>query len=248
MLLKDVVSCLDNILEPWKFKDYCPNGLQVEGRGEVRKVLTGVTASLALIEEAISRQADAILVHHGYFWKGEDPCLVGMKRKRIELLLEHGISLIAYHLPLDAHALLGNNAQLAQVLGLQVQGQLVAEPLVWHGTWPQSSTAADFANHASQCLGRPVQLLGCPDAQVKTMAWCTGGAQNFFDLAIQSGVDAFLTGEVSEQHFHMAKESGIAFFAAGHHATEQYGVKALGGWLAAECGLDVEYFDLNNPV
>jgi len=248
MQLQQLLACMDQWLEPWRFKDYAPNGLQVEGREEVQRIICGVTASQALIDVAIARQADAILVHHGYFWKGEDVRLVGVKRSRIAKLLHHDINLIAYHLPLDAHLELGNNATLAAELGLVVAGQSGDQGLLWHGSWPAAGSAGAFAEHVGAVLGRPAQLLGDENQRVSRVAWCTGGAQGFFEEAIRLGVDAFVTGEVSEQCFHLAREYGVAFIAAGHHATERYGIQALGEKLSHLPGISVEFVDLFNPV
>lgn len=248
MQLQQILASLDEWLEPWRYKDYAPNGLQVEGRAEVQRIVCGVTASQALIDVAIERQADAILVHHGYFWKGEDARLVGMKRARVAKLLQHDISLIAYHLPLDAHLELGNNARLAAMLGLEVAGQCGDQDLLWHGRWSQAGSARAFADHVGMMLGREALLLGDENQRVSRVAWCTGGAQGFFEEAIGLGVNAFVTGEVSEQCFHLAAEYGVAFIAAGHHATERYGVQALGEKLSHLHGISVEFVDLFNPV
>ncbi|WP_047250059.1 Nif3-like dinuclear metal center hexameric protein [Chromobacterium subtsugae] len=248
MLLSEMQSLLDGWLEPWRYKDYAPNGLQVEGRAEVAKVVTGVTASQALIDAAAARGADAILVHHGYFWKGEDARVCGMKKQRIRTLLQHDISLLAYHLPLDGHLSLGNNAQLGQVLGLEPVGQAGEQGLLWHGDWRGGGAAQAFASHVSAALGRDAQLLGRGDKPVRKVAWCTGGAQGFFADAIALGVDAFITGEASEQNYHMAIECDVAFIAAGHHATERFGIQALGQHLAQLSGINVEFIDVLNPV
>ncbi|ATP30231.1 Nif3-like dinuclear metal center hexameric protein [Chromobacterium violaceum] len=248
MQINDVRNILDACLEPWRYKDYAPNGLQVEGKEEINKVVTGVTASQALIDAAAARGADAILVHHGYFWKGEDARICGMKKLRIRALLQHDISLLAYHLPLDGHLELGNNAQLGKVLGLEPAGQAGEQGLLWHGGWAGGGDAAAFADHVSGALGRTAQLLGRPDRPVRRVAWCTGGAQGFFADAIALGVDVFITGEASEQNYHMAMESDVAFIAAGHHATERFGIKALGEHLAQVSGINVEFIDVSNPV
>ncbi|UGA39368.1 Nif3-like dinuclear metal center hexameric protein [Chromobacterium haemolyticum] len=248
MELKALLSSLDTILEPWRFKDYAPNGLQVEGRPTVRKLVTGVTASQALIDEAALRGADAVLVHHGYFWKGEDARICGMKRQRVKALLEHDLSLLAYHLPLDAHLELGNNAMLGKVLDLDALGQGGEQGLLWHGSWRQGGSAVDFRGHVSACLGRAALLLGRADKPISRVAWCTGGAQSFFAEAIDLGVDAFITGEASEQNHHMAMECDVAFIAAGHHATERFGIKALGERMAQLHGISVEFVDISNPV
>lgn len=248
MELKALLSSLDTILEPWRFKDYAPNGLQVEGRPTVRKLVTGVTASQALIDEAALRGADAVLVHHGYFWKGEDARICGMKRQRVKALLEHDLSLLAYHLPLDAHLELGNNAMLGKVLDLDALGQGGEQGLLWHGPWRHGGSAVDFREHVSACLGREALLLGRADKPISRVAWCTGGAQSFFAEAIDLGVDAFITGEASEQNHHMAMECDVAFIAAGHHATERFGIKALGERMAQLHGISVEFVDISNPV
>lgn len=247
MQLTELVALLDGKLESRNFKDYAPNGLQVEGKAEVGRILCGVTASQALIDEAIAWQADAILVHHGYFWKNESPVIAGIKRQRIQKLLQHNISLLAYHLPLDAHPELGNNAQLARQLELQDGVASLAEPLLWQGRCT-SMSGHDLRAHISQRLGREALLLGNADKQVSRVAWCTGGAQGFFESAIALGVDAYITGEVSEKDFHLANEYGVLFVSAGHHATERYGIAALGDWLQQEAGLQVRFVDLDNPV
>lgn len=248
MQLMDLIRHLDAELEPWRYKDYAPNGLQVEGRDEVLRIVCGVTASQALIDEAVARQADAILVHHGYFWKGEDARVTGIKRRRIKTLLEHDINLLAYHLPLDGHLTLGNNAQLARVLSLDVIGQGGEQDLLWHGRLAQPESAGRWVESVSRLLQRPAQLLGRADKTISRVAWCSGGAQGMFADAIALGVDAFITGEVSEQNQHMAIESDCVFVAAGHHATERYGIQALAAKLRDDLGMDVEFVDLNNPI
>jgi dinuclear metal center YbgI/SA1388 family protein len=248
MQLTALTRYLDDLLEPWRFKDYAPNGLQVEGRADVVRVVCGVTASQALIDAAIERRADAILVHHGYFWKGEDSRIVGIKRRRLHALLTHDISLLAYHLPLDAHPVLGNNAQLGRVLGLVPDGQTGEQDLLWHGRLAEPVAAHAWGDQLSERLGRKALLLGDPQRMITRVAWCTGGAQGMFDTAIEMGVDAFLTGEVSEKNQHMAMESGCVFVSAGHHATERYGIEALGLKIGHDLGMDVEYIDLDNPI
>ena len=231
--------------------DYCPNGLQVEGKSEIRKIITGVTASQALIDYAVSQNADALLVHHGYFWKNEAPCIRGMKGNRIRTLLTHGINLYAYHLPLDVHTELGNNAQLAALLGienLQPLEQGATSIPMW-GNLKHPLTGEQFAERIAQVLHRqPLICIENGPHFIHKIGLCTGGGQGYIDLAAQQGCDAFITGEVSEQTIHSAREQGVHFFAAGHHATERYGVKALGEWLAKEYGLDVEFKDIDNPA
>lgn len=248
--LHDLVSFTDNLLEIKQFKDYCPNGLQVEASSEVRKIITGVTASQALIDEAIKRKADAIFVHHGYFWRGEAEPLVGMKGRRIRSLIENKISLVAYHLPLDAHGQLGNNAQLAKLLGFKVLGGVDAgeRPIALYGELEQPCNLNALCERIETTLQRKPLAFGDANKQVHKVAWCTGAAQSYFEQATARGVDCFITGEVSEQTYHSAEESGVAFIAAGHHATERYGVKALGEYLAEKFKLEVEFVDINNPV
>ncbi len=251
--LFDIVNYCDELLLPQQFKDYCPNGLQVAGRAEVNKIVVGVSACQALLEAAIAEQADLILVHHGYFWQGEDPCVVGLKRARLATLLAHNMSLLAYHLPLDAHPELGNNAQLAKQLLLQpdhscLQAEPGAASLLWHGQLLQPMSAVAFSEHVATCLQRlPLHIASGP-ASINSIAWCTGAAQDFIVEAAALDVDAYITGEVSERTTHIAREHGIHFFAAGHHATERYGVQALGNKLLETFTLDYQYIDIDNPV
>ena len=249
--LYDLETFLEGLLAPDRFADYAPNGLQVEGRPEVARIVGGVTASLALIEAAVDARADAVLVHHGWFWKNEDARVRGMKRSRLRLLLQHDISLFAYHLPLDAHEELGNNAQLARVLGIERAGALDggAQPaLVLHGRLAVPAAAAAFAHHIAERLGRaPLHVAGGPET-IRTVAWCTGGAQDYIELAARAGVDAYISGEISERTTHVARESGIHYFAAGHHATERYGVQAVGARLRERLGVDFRFVDIDNPA
>ena len=247
MLRSDLLQELDQTLQPWNFKDYGPNGLQVEGRAEIRRLVTGVTASRALIEAAIEAQADAILVHHGLFWRGQTGVVTGWMRRRLGLLLGHDINLLAYHLPLDAHPELGNNAQLAHLLGINVLGEI--EPLVPWGELSMPVSGLELASWIEARLGR--KPLWCGDTgpdTVSRVAWCTGGGQSFIDAAARFGVDAFITGEVSEQTIHSAREQGLHFYAAGHHATERGGIRALSEWLTETTDLDVTFIDIPNPA
>lgn len=241
---------IEQFLNVNAISDYCPNGLQVEGKAQIKRIVSGVTASQALIDAAIELQADAILVHHGYFWKGEDQRIVGMKQRRIKALLTHDINLLAYHLPLDVHPEVGNNVQLAQRLGLTVTGSL--EPgnprsVGLLGTLDTPLSAKDFAARIESVLSR-APLVFDQHKPIQSVAWCTGGAQGYIEQAIAAGVDAYLTGEVSERTFHEAQENGISFFAAGHHATERYGVQALGEWLVKRFGIEHHYVECDNPV
>lgn len=248
MLREDLRVYLDELLEAPRFRDYCPNGLQVEGRAETKRILCGTTASQALIDAAIERNADAILVHHGWFWKGEDGRVTGFRKQRMAALLKHDISLFAYHLPLDAHPVLGNNAQLAAKFGWTVDGNFGEQNIGFIGTPSSLVSAEQLAQQVGTVLGRLPQLLGDGQRQIKRVAWCSGGAQGYFEQAIAAGADLFLSGEVSEQTYHLALESGIPYIAAGHHATERYGVQALGKHLAEVHGLECEYLELDNPV
>lgn len=248
--LKDLLSYSNNVLEIEQYKDYCPNGLQVEGKSDIKKIVSGVTASQALIDVAIKENADVLLVHHGYFWKGEDARLIGIKYKRIRSLIESGINLLAYHLPLDAHPLYGNNAKLAEKLDLGIAGSFPSESdaVGMYGTLKRPMSAGDFSQVISATLAREPMHIGEKSQQIHTIAWCSGAAQNYIESAVSLGVDAYLTGEISEQSVHIARESGIHFFAAGHHATERYGVQAFGEHLALQFDLQYQFIDIANPV
>ncbi|MBP2170351.1 dinuclear metal center YbgI/SA1388 family protein [Erwinia toletana] len=229
------------------FSDYAPNGLQVEGRAEVKKIVTGVTACQALLDEAVRLQADAVLVHHGYFWKSESPVVKGMKRNRLKTLLANDINLYGWHLPLDGHPQLGNNALLAKDLGIEVRGE-IALLLPW-GELDDALTGEALAQRITDKLGRtPLHCGDNAPKLIRRVAWCSGGGQSYIDEAAEFGVDAFISGEVSEKTIHSARENGVHFFAAGHHATERAGIRALGDWLAESYGLDVTFVDIDNPA
>lgn len=244
---QELQSVLDSLLQPERFKDYCPNGLQVEGRATVHHVVSGVTASLALIEAAIAAGADTILVHHGLFWRGYDGRVTGWMRHRLGLLLAHDINLFAYHLPLDSHAELGNNAQLGQRLGWQAQGRFGEQDLGWIGA-TDASDAASLAQQIETSLGRAVTLIPGKGGPIRRVAWCTGGAQGYFEAAIAAGADAFITGEISEPQFHLARECGVAYLACGHHATERFGAPAVAQHVTAQLGLTHQFIDIHNPA
>ncbi|WP_116865698.1 Nif3-like dinuclear metal center hexameric protein [Pseudomonas syringae] len=248
--LSTLVEEADRYLNSARIQDYCPNGLQVEGRPQVMRIVSGVTASQALLDAAVDAQADLVLVHHGYFWKGENPCVVGMKQRRLKTLLNHDISLLAYHLPLDVHPEVGNNVQLARQLDITVEGPLDPEnPRVVGliGSLSEPVTARDFARRVQDALGRePLLIEG--SQMIRRVGWCTGGGQNYIDQAVLEGVDLFLSGEASEQTFHSARENDISFIAAGHHATERYGVQALGDYLARRFALEHIFIDCPNPI
>ena len=244
-----LTQTLDEMLKPEGFKDYCPNGLQVEGRNEIGRLVCGVTANQALLDLAVAEQADAILVHHGWFWRGESGAVTGIKRNRLKTLLANDINLYAYHLPLDAHPALGNNAGLAKAAGWHQSGVFGEQGLGCLGAPADGATVASVAADLEKALGRPPFVLAeSMDQPIRRIAWCTGGAQSYFEAAIQAGADAFVTGEVSEPMVHLARETGVAYFAAGHHATERFGVQALGQALADRFGIRVLYLEVDSPV
>ncbi len=249
-VLRDpLLAELDALLQPERFRDYCPNGLQVEGCPEIRRLVTGVTASQALLDAAVAAKADAVLVHHGYFWKSEDPCIRGMKGRRIRTLIQADLNLFAYHLPLDCHPVLGNNAGLGRALGVDDFGPL--DPAdhglpVFFGEFSRARAQSEVASSLSSVLGRAVLSEG--DRGVTRVAWCTGGGQGYINAAADAGADLFVSGEVSEQTIHVARERGIGFIAGGHHATERFGVRAVGDWLAEQLGLEHQFIDIDNPA
>ncbi|MDB5899028.1 MAG: hypothetical protein JWP22_3663 [Ramlibacter sp.] len=248
---QDLLQAFDTLLTPERFKDYGPNGLQVEGRQEVRRIVSGVTASRALIEAAVQRGADAIFVHHGLFWRGQDGRVTGWMKQRLALLLAHDINLFAYHLPLDAHPGLGNNAQLGQHLGLRATGRFGEQDLGFLGERTSGEPFQDsaaLASHVRELLGRPVTCVEGGAGPIRRIAWCSGGAQSYFEAAIAAGAQAFLTGEISEPQAHYARECGVTFLACGHHATERYGAPAVAGHVAAQLGLEHVFVDVDNPA
>ncbi|MCC4115100.1 Nif3-like dinuclear metal center hexameric protein [Aromatoleum toluclasticum] len=248
MQLAELQAHLDELLEVPRFRDYSPNGLQVEGRAEVHRVLCGVTASQALLDRAVEEGVDAVIVHHGWFWRGEDGRITGIRKRRIASLLRHDISLLAYHLPLDAHPQLGNNAQLAAVAGWVGEGRFGEQDLAWIGRPAQVGTAEQLARSLAARLGREPLLVGDGTRSVSRVAWCTGGAQGYFEQAIAAGADLYVSGEISEQTVHLARESGVPYIAAGHHATERYGIHALAQYLDQTFGIEARFVDLDNPV
>ena len=252
---QDLLQAFDTLLQPARFKDYGPNGLQVEGRSPIENIVSGVTASRALIEAAIDVKADALFVHHGLFWRGADGCnigpVVGWMKQRLALLLAHDINLFAYHLPLDAHPELGNNAQLGVQLGFQANARFGEQDLGFLGGRSDGAgyaSAAGLAQHLEKVLNRQVIHVGRPQSAIKKIAWCSGGAQGYFEAAIAAGADAFITGEISEPQAHYAREMNVAFFACGHHATERYGAPAVAAHMAAKFGLAHQFIDIDNPA
>lgn len=247
MKLNTLINYCDELLNIANYQDYAPNGLQVEGRENVFKMVTGVTASQALIDEAIKLQADAILVHHGYFWKNEPAVITGMKQRRIKTLLEHNISLIGYHLPLDGHETLGNNALLGKLWGLK---DITPEEksLVRLGVLKEPLLVKKFSQQVSESLNRKVLHLPGGPKKVQKIAWCSGGAQGYIEKAIAWNADVYISGEVSEQTFHQSLENNIHYFSAGHHATERLGVQQLGRHLSKQFDMEVVFIDVYNPV
>jgi dinuclear metal center YbgI/SA1388 family protein len=253
--LKQLVNACDTVLTPDRFKDYCPNGLQVEGAAQISRLALAVTANQAAIDAAIAWGAQALLVHHGLMWKGEDGTVLGHRKRRLAAALKADLSVIAYHLPLDAHPQLGNNAQLGERLGISGAQALDGEGILVSGALASSVSASAFAHAVGVALNlaRPAQCIGNGDALVRRAAWCTGGGGSYFEAAIAAGADAFLTGEASEQHVHLARESGVPLLLAGHHATERLGVQALGAHLkqhfeAQGADLAVRYFEIDSPL
>ena len=246
-----LLQAFDALLQPERFRDYGPNGLQVEGAATVRKIVSGVTASRALIEAAIAAQADTIFVHHGLFWRGQDGCVTGWLKQRLTLLLSHDINLFAYHLPLDGHPTLGNNAQLGLRLGLATQSRFGEQDLGFLGERIDGAcfeTAEVLAQYLKRILDRPVTLIDNTQRAIKKIAWCSGGGQSHFEAAIAAGADAFITGEISEPQAHYAREMGVAYLACGHHASERYGAPAVAAHVAAQLGLAHEFIDIDKPA
>ncbi|MEO8299582.1 MAG: Nif3-like dinuclear metal center hexameric protein [Burkholderiales bacterium] len=245
----ELQRCLNELLDVSRFEDYGPNGLQVEGKPEVRKIVSGVTASLAFIEAAVAAGADALIVHHGLFWRGQDGRVTGWMKQRLAKLLAHDVSLYAYHLPLDAHPSLGNNAQLAERLRFMPTGRFGDKDLGWLGTPPQPpASLAGLSALLQFRLGRAPLVVEGDGRPIQQVGWCSGGAQDWFEAAIEAGADAFITGEISEPQAHLARETGVAFLACGHHATERYGAQALAAFVAERYGLEHEFIDIDNPA
>ena len=248
---QELESCLQGLLRPELFKDYGPNGLQVEGQPEVRRLCTGVTASLAFIQAAVDAGADTLLVHHGLFWRGQDGRLTGWLGQRVRLLMKHGVNLFAYHLPLDAHAELGNNAQLGLRLGLVADARFGEQDLGFIGLAgrpPEGISLPTLVATAGSVLARTITVVPGDGRPLRRVAWCTGGAQGYFEPAIAAGADAFITGEISEPQAHLARETGVAFLACGHHATERFGAQAVGRHAAAQLGLEHLHIEIENPA
>ncbi len=244
----DLNNYLNALLQPERFSDYCPNGLQVEGKQRISKIVTGVTASMALLEAALQVDADAVLVHHGYFWRGEALPIIGIKKRRIQFLLQHDLNLFAYHLPLDAHPVFGNNVMLANQLGLNITGKIGEKEMLLLAELIAPQSLQTFANLIESKLNRKPQVIGDLTKPVKTVALCTGAAQGYIEQAVAANVDVYISGEISEQTVHVARESGVSYISAGHHATERYGIQALGEHLAEKFGLQHTFIDCDNPV
>lgn len=245
---QEILDWCQDYLQVNTFKDYAPNGLQVEGRETVRKIATSVTASQAAIDFAAAIQADMLLVHHGMFWKNEPVTITGWKKTRIETLLQHQINMVGYHLPLDAHPQCGNNAQLAALLGWRLDSQCGEQNLLNIGRLNGPKNLENLAEDINRRLGRQPTVVGNLSKEINKIAWCTGGAQSFFQTAIEAGVDAYVTGEISEAQYHLANECGVAFISAGHHATERYGIQALAAEIQAVFQVEWQHFDEPNPA
>ncbi|HWP11057.1 MAG TPA: Nif3-like dinuclear metal center hexameric protein [Ramlibacter sp.] len=248
---QQLLQFFDGLLQPERFKDYGPNGLQVEGREQVRRLVSGVTASRALIEAAVEARADAIFVHHGLFWRGQDGRITGWLKQRLALLLKHDINLFAYHLPLDGHPELGNNAQFGNHLDLQTSARFGDQELGFLGLRRDGGSfagARELASHLEKRLGRRATWVEAAQRPIRHIAWCTGGAQGYFEAAIAAGADAFITGEISEPQAHYARECGVAFLACGHHASERFGAPAVAGHAAAQLGLEHRFIEIDNPA
>lgn len=252
IFLNDLIVHLNEVLTPEKIQDYAPNGLQVQGKSEIKKIIAGVSACQNLIDIAVQEKADAILVHHGFFWKEENPCITGIKHDRLLKLLENNISLIAYHLPLDIHHTFGNNVQLAKVLNIKLDHELsevvCADPLVFAGHLHQKMSAEEFGNFIAEKLQRKPLHIACDRKEIKTVALCTGGAQNFLYQLDPYKIDAYITGEISEHNVYAAREMNVHFYSAGHYATERFGVKSLGEYLQKEFSVECQFVELDNPV
>ena len=244
-----LLKYLDTTLTPEKYKDYCPNGLQVEGQAQIKRIIGGVSLSEKLIDAAINDQAEAIIVHHGIFWQKDDYALTGVKKRRIEKLIRHNINLYAYHLPLDNHATLGNNVQLAQLLEIEVQGQTGMQDLIWYGKLKHPLTLSLLSQRVSGKLGHQIRCFSHTyEHEISRIAWCSGGGDGFFPEAIKLGVDVYLSGEASEPTMALAEESQVAYLAVGHYASERYGIQALLAHLTTQFEIPASYIELYNPV
>ncbi len=248
MKINDLSDYLNQLLQPERFSDYCPNGLQVEGKREINKIVTGVTASMDLLKAAHKANADAILVHHGYFWRGETQSITGIKKRRLQFLLQHEINLFAFHLLLDAHPEFGNNVMLARQLGLELTGWAGEKDMLALAELSQPQSLKMFAEHVGVRLKREPQVIGDLTRSIKHIALCTGAAQGYIEQAVASNADVYISGEISEQTVHVARETGMSYIAAGHHATERYGIQALGEHLEKKFGVAHEFIDMDNPV
>lgn len=247
MQRQHLIKILDDLLHPELFKDYAPNGLQVEGKSEISRIVTAVSATQNVLDQALALKADALLVHHGWFWRGENPAVVATKYRRLKTLMSGEINLIAYHLPLDAHATLGNNAQMAQLLAATDVAQGGENNFIWTGLVPPISVQT-LASHLEKCLNRSPLVLGDQTKTVSRLAWCSGAAEDFFDDAIAMGAEAYISGEATERTTHLARETHVPFLVCGHHATERLGIKALSDWLCENHGLECIFVDDENPI
>lgn len=247
MQRQHLIKILDDLLHPELFKDYAPNGLQVEGKSEISRIVTAVSATQNVLDQALALKADALLVHHGWFWRGENPAVVTTKYRRLKTLMSGEINLVAYHLPLDAHVTLGNNAQMAKLLAATDVIQGGENSFIWSGL-VSPITVQRLACHLEKNLNRPPLVLGDQTKTVSRLAWCSGAAEDFFEEAIAIGADAYISGEATERTTHLARETHVPFLVCGHHATERLGIKALSDWLSENHGLECIFVDDENPI
>ena len=249
--LNEIIQWCDQTLKSHEFKDYAPNGLQIEGTSEVKKILCAVTASQTAIDAAVAYGADLLLVHHGYFWKGEPYPITGMRGKRIKSLIQHDISLVGYHLPLDSHPTIGNNAAIADLLELehiQALDPNERNPIGNIGYLKSAMSPEVFKQFASEKLGFDAIHLPADKTSIQKVGFCTGGAQDYIKKAADQDCDAYISGEVSERTFYEAQELNVHYYACGHHATEKYGVQRLAKAISEQFNIEYSYFELNNPI
>ncbi len=242
---------LDKLLKPDNYSDYCPNGLQVEGGDQLDLIVTAVTASQAAIEHAVACGAQALLVHHGLFWRGDGAPVVGMLKQRLSLLLAHDINLFAYHLPLDCHTEFGNNAEMARALLWQIHGDMCFNGVAGLGCWSELAEVVEpeqLRQDLHEVIKQKPQFYSGGQHAIKRVGWCTGAAQDGIVKASELGLDAYISGEVSERTVYQARELGIHYFAVGHHASERFGVRILGDHIASAHGIEHQFFDDDNPV
>lgn len=247
----ELTAFLDDYLACALFNDYSPNGMQIEGKSEIRRICTAVTACHDIIQRANHLKADALLVHHGYFWRGEAPVLTGMMRQRVGSIISHDLNLFAYHLPLDCHQDIGNNACIGRLLDVHDRSSHAVNKIpdiLWSGSFQSSVDSSALMQQLTHLLNRQPLHVSGSNKKIKRIAWCSGSAQDFIVDAHRLGVDAYISGEVSERTYYQAQELGIHYFACGHHATERFGIQALGRLLSERFALTHAFLDSDNPV